>query len=172
MKIIFKAAEGAPFGNLAAQIIGEQIKLIEKKFGEVTPEIIVDEARNPKNLLHNYFEWDNNIGAEKWRRQQARNIINHLIVIREYKGNEKEIKAYFSVMINEKEKRYVSIEAVLKSKDFREQIISEALREIIYWKEKYKDYQELGLIFEAVEKTQKDLQFKKSKKEVVNQVSV
>jgi len=171
MKVIYKASEGAPFGDSAAQKIGEQIKLIEKKFGQVTPDIVVKEASDPGHFLHDYFEWDNNVGAENWRKQQARNIINHLIVVREYKGDDKEVKAYFSVTTDDNEKQYVSVEVVLKNEDYRDQIIQESLREIIYWKEKNRDYQELELIFEAIEKTQKEIQFKKSKKEVTAQVS-
>ena len=46
-----------------------------KKHGDLTPEIVVDEARPKGAPLHDRFEWDNKIAGEKYRLVQARDLI-------------------------------------------------------------------------------------------------
>lgn len=43
--------------------------------GRLTPRAVVDAARDPKSALHDQFEWDDTVAAEKWRLDQARDII-------------------------------------------------------------------------------------------------
>lgn len=44
-----------------------------------TPEEILDLARDPNLELHKCFEWDNAKAAEKYRLQQARQLVCHLV---------------------------------------------------------------------------------------------
>lgn len=46
-----------------------------KKHGELTPQIVVDEARPKDAPLHDRFEWDNKIAGEKYRIVQAQQLI-------------------------------------------------------------------------------------------------
>ena len=48
---------------------------IEKKYGKVTTELLLQEASNPGHPLHKRFEWDDSIAAHKWRLEQAAQII-------------------------------------------------------------------------------------------------
>ena len=50
-------------------VIDTELTRIATKHGSVDPELLLDEARNPKNVLHNYFEWNDTAAAEKWRNQ-------------------------------------------------------------------------------------------------------
>lgn len=43
--------------------------------GVVTPEHVVDAARDPESPLHGYFEWDDVEAAEAHRRDQARALL-------------------------------------------------------------------------------------------------
>lgn len=43
--------------------------------GRITPEQIVDAARDESSPLHQYFEWDNRIAAEQYRLMQARTLL-------------------------------------------------------------------------------------------------
>lgn len=43
--------------------------------GDLTPKIVVDEARDTDHPLHHRFEWDNSIAGEKYREIQAAQII-------------------------------------------------------------------------------------------------
>jgi hypothetical protein len=49
-----------------AQQYGERIAvLIERHDGVVTPDLVVDDARDPTSPLHEFFEWDDRDAAER-----------------------------------------------------------------------------------------------------------
>lgn len=58
----------------------DQLQTIYDQHGKLTPEIVLDEARDPEHPLHNRFEWRDDVAAEKWRREQARELIVSLKV--------------------------------------------------------------------------------------------
>lgn len=49
--------------------------------GHITPEGVVNAARDPKSPLHCKFEWDDGIAAEQYRRDQARTLIRKLTFV-------------------------------------------------------------------------------------------
>ena len=56
-----------------AQKVAEEIKSIGD---EVTAEQIVELARDEDTELHKCFDWNDQTAAEKWRKQQARQILH------------------------------------------------------------------------------------------------
>lgn len=46
----------------------------------LTPETVVEAARNPRSLLHSQFEWDDGTAGEAYRLQQARALIKRVRV--------------------------------------------------------------------------------------------
>jgi hypothetical protein len=48
--------------------------------GEVSPETIVDTAKDRKSPLHQVFEWDDNVAAQEHRLHQARQLIRTIVV--------------------------------------------------------------------------------------------
>lgn len=48
--------------------------------GILTPEEVVERARNPANPLHDQFEWNDGTAAEAFRLQQARGLIKRVNV--------------------------------------------------------------------------------------------
>lgn len=51
------------------------IEAVYAKHGELTPEILLDEARHPEHPLHHRFEWDDSKAAESWRLEQSAQLI-------------------------------------------------------------------------------------------------
>jgi hypothetical protein len=54
--------------------------------GGLTPALVVDEARPVKSALHSRFEWDDTVAGEKWRLEQAAELIRSVKVVRATKG--------------------------------------------------------------------------------------
>lgn len=50
-------------------------KLALEHDGELSPAIVVDDARSSDSPLHEYFEWDDAVAAEKYRHVIARGLI-------------------------------------------------------------------------------------------------
>lgn len=52
----------------------------------ITPQEVLEKARDENSELHKCFEWDNDIAAEKYRLEQARKIIINKGNIRKQAG--------------------------------------------------------------------------------------
>ncbi len=161
-KKIYRAKRGAQFPSSRAQVYGEAIDNIrEKKGGQFTPADIIESGKDPHSPLHEYFEWDNEIAGEKYRKHQARHLVNHIVTVYiKSEGEEIEQNAFVNVTINDKEKMqscYVTLKEALTDKKLRQQVLEKAIREAEYWQTKYTDYNELKLIFNAIEMTKIDI---------------
>ena len=157
-KKIFKAAKGAMFMDDKAQVYGEFISSLADSHEEtITPPEIVRAASPHKSPLHDYFEWDDSAAGELYRVHQARELLGHIIevVIDAQTQEEREIKAFYNVVLPDNKTVYVTAKTVANDVYFRDQIIEKALREVKGWQERYKEYKELGLIFGAIKETQK-----------------
>lgn len=95
---------------VAANIAVQAIAKIEEKYGRVTPQAVVDEARSPKSPLHSLFNWDDKSAAAAYRLVQARVLIKSIVIEKDIAGqkepihltvfhsaSDKEGKAYFSL---------------------------------------------------------------------------
>lgn len=134
------------------------LKEIEEKEGILTPQSVVEHARDEKSPLHAQFEWDNSKAADKYRLAQARSLIREITV----DWNGKETREFFNVVVkkNDHEERgYVSLQRVLSSEELHKQVVKEAFRELKYWHQKYRTLAEFnGLISEEkLEEIEKSL---------------
>jgi len=112
------------FPKKDAQKIGEELELIKSK-GVLNPRNVVKEAKNKKSILHNYFDWDDSVASEKWRLQQARSIVNHVLEIIVIKGEQVEERAFFNVIAKNNEKVYVSLTEVITTPRYKKQLLKE-----------------------------------------------
>lgn len=53
----------------------DHLQAVYDERGRLTPDIVVDVARDPGHPLHNRFEWEDSVAAESWRRAQAHELI-------------------------------------------------------------------------------------------------
>lgn len=61
-------------------VVDRLAKLAKANGGILTPNAVVDDAKNPSSPLHDQFEWDNDVAAEKYRLEQARELIRKVRV--------------------------------------------------------------------------------------------
>lgn len=52
-----------------------ELQRLEKDYGRLTIDLVLEQARNPKSQLHVNFEWDDAKAAEAHRRDTARRLI-------------------------------------------------------------------------------------------------
>jgi hypothetical protein len=99
---------------------GRVLKSIEKRDGLLTPEAVLKAAENPKNPLHDAFDWDDGVAARGWRIHQARAIIRSVRVVR---TSEPPRQVYVSVSRaaagepEAKGRAYYGVDTVRKSED-------------------------------------------------------
>lgn len=67
--------------RVSAQVAGERLEhLRTAASGELTPDRVVADARDPNSPLHPLFEWNETEAAHQYRLVQARSLIRALAI--------------------------------------------------------------------------------------------
>ena len=123
-----------------AQDVGDHIEELDKQFGEVTPQILLDDARPDKALLHPLYEWRDDVAAEKYRLGQSREIMSELVLVcvaNEPVQVSAPVRAFVSVSDLKEKARYRPVVTVMSEEETRQQVIKNALAELDAFKRKY-----------------------------------
>ena len=128
----------------------------------LTPVTVLEVAKNPKSILHNYFCWDDTEAARKYREFQAYELIRSVKITIET-GDAKEItvRAFWPVKQVERDgtidykKRgsYLPLADAMKDKGALAQIIAAAKSELRAFSVKYQQLErvmEMSTVFSAI----------------------
>lgn len=153
MKTVYQFRAGSPSFPIGAQVAGEALESIgSHNSGELVPEQIVNAARPADSPLHPAFEWDDGIAAERYRKHQARDLIGALVtVIPEQKVSSEPIRAFVSVRREGEGNSYVPIRTAMTDPQLRDQILARAMRELVAWRDRHKELNELAHLFSQVD---------------------
>ncbi len=76
----------------------DQLLTIRDQHGALTPRLVVDEARDESHPLHTRFEWDDSVAGEKYRQQQAHDLIQVVrLTFTDRKGTERSVRAFHAL---------------------------------------------------------------------------
>lgn len=103
-----------------AQAVGAELEQIEV----LEPKKVVEYARDPSTALHECFEWNDNVAAEKYREGQASYIVRSLVTVEEDAPEEFEYRVYEHVVVDGS-RQYVPTRAALQDDELKEQIFQE-----------------------------------------------
>ena len=132
--------------KVSADVAGEVCESLERD-GRLTAKNLVDISRPEDAPLHNEFEWDDAKAGENWRQQQARCIINSLIVVSP--ETQKPVRKFFNIV--SEDRKYESIEAVMQSVDKRDMLLRKAMSELSAFRKKYAHLSELAKVFDVID---------------------
>lgn len=113
---------------------------------EITPQNVVDLARNKNSVIHNDFEWNDTVAGEKYRNIQARQMIQNFAIVQEDKEAEPVRALQISTTVNE----YKPVEIILRNEGEYQSLLKRALGELEAFKRRYQTLTELEPIFEAM----------------------
>ena len=134
----------------------KELKTIQKKNGgQLFPVDVVDYARNPKSALHSAFEWDDTAAAERYRIDQARNIIRISVEVIETERETITIHPFVALYDERKHGGYRSVTVLMKTEEGRQRVLDTALWELNAFKKKYKDLKVLASVFAEIDKLSK-----------------
>ena len=122
---------------VSAQAAGEELERIGAKNGKIEPKAVVDESRPKKAVLHPCFEWNDKKAAERWRVQQARNIIGDIIIIREEVPEAPPVRAFVNVQPLNQRGEFIHVDAASKQPDKWAIVKKNALAEMMQFEQKY-----------------------------------
>jgi len=144
----YNAIPGAPFKKEDVQAIGE---FIENAPDKSTTGLLRHIREHTDHVIHSYIEWDDKVAAQKHRLQQVRGIVEHISIEIEDVGASVPLRAYFSVKDEDnKRPHYEPVDVTFSRKDYREQVIERAKRELKNWAERYRAYNELQPFVRAI----------------------
>lgn len=121
--------------NANANKVGQELEIIEATT-ELTNFNILQYAKTHKSSeLNKCFEWDDTIAGEKWRMQQANNILASISIVVTEK--EEPVKAFVNIKTHEEKRVFKSIVKVLENDEEYQQLLKKAERDFISYKDKY-----------------------------------
>lgn len=137
--------------RLSAEDAGNELDRIRQAEGTLTPGVVVDAARDPSNILHTSFEWDDAIAGEKYRIVQAGKLIRSLRVVPRVGASPQ--PAMLSVQTGEKknERSYATVRDVMNDPAARRQFLIEELDRIIRLLERTSAYPEMEPLRKAAD---------------------
>jgi hypothetical protein len=122
-------------------VIGNELERIRSaNNGRLMAHAVVDEARNRRNPLHRYFEWNDKNAAEAYRLDQARDLIR-IIQIEDTDTDKPPRRAFLSV--NDDGKSYRAINEVLNSQSLQLAVLVAAERELKAFEHRYAELMEI-----------------------------
>ena len=114
----------------------EQLQAIRDEHGTLTPALVVDVARDPEHPLHPRFEWDDSTAAERWRIEQAGQLLR--VTYRPLPGKPTDLRAFSAVKGEDSPTSdYVPTEDVLANPFTRELLLRQMKRDWQTFKRRY-----------------------------------
>jgi hypothetical protein len=92
--------------------------------GRLTPDAVVADARNPDSVLHDQFDWDDETAAERFRVEQARELITSIIVVKKVEDRNVMVVNYVrDPSAAGKEQGYISIGSVRRTPEHSREVL-------------------------------------------------
>ena len=134
--------------KISPQVAGERLEHLYEKHSKITADIIVDDARDEKAVLHPIFEWNDRKAAEEHRKQQARRLLTDITITVEKESKGETVTVDVRVFHNIRDdsdglvgkaesSRYITIEDVMKDQKASDYLLKRAYAELVVFKNKY-----------------------------------
>lgn len=134
------------YKGISATKVNDELKTLET----VTPASIVEKARDENTELHQVFEWDDTIAAQKHREQQARVMLSNLVVVRKEADKKKATPVRLFVNVTKRTNTYTPIQVVVADPDKYERMLRRAKLELAAFTRKYEMLVELSELLEII----------------------
>lgn len=148
-----------------AEVAHDELHRIRDEHGELQATTVVDEARSKKSPIHGCFEWKNTAAAEKYREEQARELMNSIeITLIEVEDDTDESNAIPLTITEASAPAFVSaadgegyypIEIAMNDPELKEKILQRAWTDLQAWHRRWKHLREFADVFTVIEKLDK-----------------
>jgi len=109
-------------------------KLAKQNDGLLLVDAVLEEAKDPRSVLHKHFQWDDDKAAEAYRKHQARQLIQKCTVTVE-KAPDVAIRAFVSLSTDQYEGGgYRMTATVLSDDNLKAQLLHDMQLAIVKWK--------------------------------------
>lgn len=113
----------------------------------ISPEEVLEIAKNKNSELHKCFEWDDSVAANKYRLQQARNVIQFIVKVPD-KEEEQPTRVF---QISSRKSTYQPVKFFQRNNDEYQVLLERAKAELVSFKKRYQMLSELENVLEAID---------------------
>lgn len=141
------ARPGSHITDKQAVAIAPRFLALEQRDGTVTPEAVLDDARDPASPLHTFFEWDDTKAADLHRLATARTLVRSVVYrVKVLEGDAATFQPMLVRLRPEPAAKpaYVSFPRIAASPDLREQMLENARRDLVGWVRRYRTLEALA----------------------------
>lgn len=127
----------------------DQLQALYDQHNVLTPDLIVDVARDPEHPLHSRFQWDDGLAADSWRKAQAHELIRSVrVVYREAdeKQSARTVRSWHAVR-TDKGHVYEPAEKVASDPFLSRLVLADMERE---WKQLRRRYEEFDEFWQMI----------------------
>lgn len=136
--------------KVPAQVAGEECERLDRSAAGLSPQTLLDASRDVAAPLHDEFEWNDEVAAEKYRLRQARSIIQNIVCATIHDEEVIEERAFVSVRPNPVS-AYVSLQRALSNDEWKEHLLKTAKDELQVFRAKYGRISQLASVIEAID---------------------
>lgn len=124
---------------MATTAVAEVLQHIYDTKGELTPDLVWEEARNPVSPLHAYIEWDEGKAAKAHQLNQCARLIRSVrVVYAETPEGPKDLRAWVNVQdVDGRGGRYRPVEEVVQDDFIRTLTLRRFEREWMSFRRRY-----------------------------------
>lgn len=127
--------------------------------GRVNPHEVVEQARDPASVLHEYFEWDDDEAGKRYRLTQAEALIRRvkLSIMRQDPGTKEITMSMTRAFQNRASQRktsgsgYEEIDQIMADEGKRADLLNQVLRELESYRKRYSALVELADVWTAID---------------------
>lgn len=132
---------------------GQHIEwLQQKRGGSLTAKDLLEDARSAKSPLHKAFEWSDGKAAEAYRLQQARHILQSIIIeVKIKRGADPTPMRAFVNVEKRGQSTYVGLQTAMSDRELRAQVVERAWQELLSWRNRYTEYSEMAKMCAAID---------------------
>jgi hypothetical protein len=128
--------------------LADHLARIRAASGALTPDAVVDAARDPSHALHDYFNWDDVEAADAWRRHQARHLIARvkILIPKATKNGVQEISVRGIASVISpvtSDRQYVPVVEIKQDRQLSAQVLEQIRRDLGALRRKYAAYEGL-----------------------------
>lgn len=133
--------------GLAADKAAKELNRIRQKYGTLEPELVVDESRSERSVLHKCFQWDDTTAAELWRKEQARKLINNITVVVVNETVSYNVRAFVNVsQAKDAGRSYIPITEAIVNDTAYADLLGQAKSDMEKFVKKYSQISELNAV--------------------------
>lgn len=148
------------YSNVSRVMIGELKTLVARHGGSISPELVLQAARNKNSVLHDRFEWDDSEAAEKYRMIQARYMLS--VAVEVLPGTRTRSRVFVSLSKDRYSGGgYRTTVDVMNDTQMHQQMLDDALENMEHFRQRYQYLKELKLVINAMKDTAENIKIRK-----------